>query len=189
MDENTLNYLTHKVTNALMRFHGFDRKNSLHKLEFDHTSPDSHYSMAFADADVAVRTAIDSLMSLDAESIPEAQEVATTAPDSVVDTGEPTPEDEYKSKELVSIINSSYIFCQAKSEESVYMSDVKKWVEQMELAGATDDTEVEADLVGEVFKEAHSLERTTCMNCDSDDLLVNYHDPYHEKTTPEPYDI
>lgn len=160
MDDQTLNYLTHKVANALMRFHGFDRRNEKHKLEFDHTTPESQYSMMFADADVAVRTAIESLMSLNTEEeVPETPQVATTAPDETVDTGEPdldfiSSDDvftEPQSASKVAVINNMFIICQKiDQDDSITIKDVKIWLEQMENAGANDDHQIEGFLHGEV---------------------------------------
>lgn len=160
MDAQTLNYLTHKVANALMRHHGFDRRNEKHKWEFDHTHPESQYSMMFSDADVAVRTAIESLMSLSTEEeVPETPEVATTAPDETVDTGEPdldfvSADEVFTEPERdsnVAIINNLYIICQKRNQdERITIEDVKVWLEQMENAGATDDHEVDGFLHGEV---------------------------------------
>jgi len=160
MDDQTLNYLTHKVANALMRHHGFDRRNEKHKWEFDHTHPESQYSMMFSDADVAVRTAIESLMDLGTEDeIPETPQVATTTPDETVDTGEPDLDfvsandvfTEPKQDSNVALINNLYIICQKRNQdERITIEDVKIWLEQMENAGANDDHEVEGFLHGEV---------------------------------------
>lgn len=167
MDATTLNYLSHKVANALMRHHGFDRRNEKHKWEFDHTHPESQYSMMFSDADVAVRTAIESLMDLGTEDeVPETPQVATTAPDETVDTGEPDVEyvstedvfTEPKPASKVAIINNMFIICQKiDRDDSITIKDIKIWLEQMENAGAEDDHQVEGFLHGEVQNIEKSL--------------------------------
>ena len=154
MDENTLNFLKHKVANALMRAHGWDRRDSTHKNEFDPANPDSQFSMMYEDADTAVRTFLDALMDLEVDSdIPEMPEVATTPADTTVDTGEPvTP-----LSDNVNVQDTRYIYVEnTPPGNPMYVSDIREWLKVVEDSGISDDTEVEGQLYVSQDKHIHN---------------------------------
>jgi len=154
MDENTLNFLKHKVANALMRAHGYDRRNPSHKNEFDPENPESQFSMMYEDADIAVSTFLDTLMDLDPEaSLPEMPEVATTPADATVDTGEPvTP-----LSDNVNVQDTRYIYVEnTPPGNPMNVSDIREWLKVVEESGISDDTEVEGQLYVSQDKHIHN---------------------------------
>jgi hypothetical protein len=142
MDKNALDFLKHKVANALMARHGWDRANQLHKAEFDPSNPDSQYAMAFDDAEVAVGTFIDSLLELDSSEIEPSPEVATSIPDSVVGTGRP---DNYKNPSVQKSA-SIFIFMDSGTGKPAYVGDVRDWLEEVDSAGIPDSAELDGRL-------------------------------------------
>jgi hypothetical protein len=142
MDKNASDFLKHKVANALMTRHGWDRSNSLHKLEFDPTNPDSQYAMAYDDAEIAVETFISALLELDGSEIATSPEVAPSAPDEAVDTGRP---DDYKNPSVQKSA-SIFIFMDSGKGSPAFVGDVRDWLEEVDSAGIPDSTEVDGRL-------------------------------------------
>lgn len=166
MDDETLKFLSHKVANALMRAHGFDRRDKEHKIEFDNTNPDSQYSMMFYDADIAVRTTIESLMEIGEDGVPETEDVAVSAPDETVDLGEPEHQHDHGHEHShdhehdhdhlpdrissIFIDNSSTVICKETPSVPMTIQDVEDWLQIMRNSGAGDDLKVTGYLHGEV---------------------------------------
>lgn len=146
MEKDTVNYLKHKVANALMTRHGWDRTNPLHKLEFDPQNPDSQYSMAFDDANIAVETFIASLLDLEDNVLDESPEVATSIPDSTVDTGEPTEVRHYSTNPAIIRSSSLFIFMDSGKGKPAHVGDVRDWLHAVEDAGLPDSTEIDGTL-------------------------------------------
>jgi hypothetical protein len=145
MDKNASDFLKHKVANALMTRHGWDRTNPLHKSEFDPTNPTSQYSMAFDDAEVAVETFIGALLELDGSTIEPSPEVATSIPDSVVDTGEPEEGEKYDNPSVQKSA-SLFIFMDSGRGNPAFVGDVRDWLAEVDSAGIPDSTEVDGRL-------------------------------------------
>jgi len=145
MDKNTADFLKHKVANALMERHGWDRANSLHKSEFDPTNPHSQYAMAFDDANTAVETFIGALLDLDGSAPEPSEEVAFSAPDEAVDTGEPQNKEGY-SNPSVQKSASIFIFMDSGKGKPAFVGDVRDWLEEVDSAGIPDSTEVDGRL-------------------------------------------
>ena len=143
MDKNASDFLKHKVANALMARHGWDRTNPLHKAEFDPSNPDSQYAMSFDDAQIAVETFIDSLLELDGSDIEPSPEVATSLPDSVVVADE--LEKEYKNPSVQKSA-SIFIFMDSGTGKPAFVGDVRDWLEEVDRAGIPDSAEVDGHL-------------------------------------------
>lgn len=186
MDENTLHYLRSKVANSLMRYHGWDRRDPLHKLEFDSENPHSQYSMMFADADIAVTTLFDALMDLDIqddEDVPATNPLlGVVHPDTKVDTGEPEQEEkeEFFSEPVpepsaVSISSALFIFMETPPGVPTYVSDVRQWLYAIEDAAIPDDTEVEGTLHLSYDREHNSVSKIECGDCGAFDTVLAEH--------------
>jgi hypothetical protein len=142
MDKNASDFLKHKVASALMKRHGWDRTNSLHKAEFDPTNPDSQYAMAYDDAEVAVETFISALLELDGSTIEPSPEVAASTPDPVADTGRPEGYQNPSVQKSASI----FIFMDSGKGNPAFVGDVRDWLEEVDSAGIPDSTEVDGRL-------------------------------------------
>lgn len=147
MDKDTTAFLKHKVANALMKRHGWDRNDPTHKLEFDPENPHSQYSMAYDDADVAVETFIGALLDLDGVTPEPSEDVASSAPDSIVDIGDPEEEERHHSTNpTISKSASVFIFMDSGMGNATYVGDVRDWLDAVDEAGIPDSTEVEGTL-------------------------------------------
>lgn len=142
MDKSASDFLKHKVANALMTRHGWDRANPLHKAEFDPENTHSQYSMAFDDAEIAVETFISALLELDGSVIEPSPEVAITDPDTAVDTGRP---DDYQNPSVQKSA-SLFIFMDSGKGNPAFVGDVRDWLEEVDSAGIPDSTEVDGRL-------------------------------------------
>lgn len=183
MDENTLHYLKSKVANSLMRYHGWDRRDPLQKLEFDSENPHSQYSMMFADADIAVTTLLDTLMDLDIqddEDVPATNPLlGVVHPDTKVDTGEPEQEEFFPEPvpepSAVSISSALFIFMETPPGVPTYVSDVRQWLYAIEDAAIPDDTEVEGYLHLSSDKQHNGASRIECGDCGAFDTVLAEH--------------
>lgn len=177
MDEQTMSYIKHKVANALMRHHGYDRRDPSHKAEFDPNDPNSQFSMMFADADIAVSTFLDVLMGL--EDGTPAQKVKVPnpqKPDQKVDLGIP----ETPKRTAVKSSAAYFIFMETPPGEPTYVSDVREWLEHVDFAGISDDTEVEGFLHLSVDREG-VIDQIECVECGTSDTLLIEHECIHDR--------
>ena len=145
MDKNSSDFLKHKVANALMARHGWDRTNSLHKEEFNPSNPDSQYAMAFDDAQVAVDTFIDALLELDDSTIEPSPEVVASIPDSSVMTGSPEDREKYINPSVQKSA-SIFIFMDSGTGKPAFVGDVRDWLEEVDSAGIPDSAELDGRL-------------------------------------------
>jgi hypothetical protein len=129
MEKNTSDFLKHKVANALMARHGWDRNVELHKTEFDSENPHSQYAMAFESATIAVETFIDALLNLE-------------------DSGSESPLDELEREDNPSIQKSAsvFIFMDSGTGKPAYVGDVRDWLDEVDKAGIPDSTELDGHL-------------------------------------------
>jgi hypothetical protein len=129
MEKNTSDFLKHKVANALMAKHGWDRNVELHKTEFDSENPHSQYAMAFDDATIAVETFIDALLNLE-------------------DSDSKLPLDELERENNPSIQKSAsvFIFMDSGTGKPAYVGDVRDWLDEVDKAGIPDSTELDGHL-------------------------------------------
>lgn len=147
MDKDTTALLKHKVANALMMRHGWDRNNPLHKSEFDPENTHSQYAMAYDDADVAVETFIGALLDLDGATPEPSEDVAPSIPDATVDTGEPEEEERHHSTNpTISKSAAVFIFMDAGVGKATYVGDVRDWLDAVDEAEIPDSTEIEGTL-------------------------------------------
>lgn len=183
MDENTLSFIRHKVTNALMRAHGYNRRNPEHKVEFNPEQPESQYSMMYADAEIAVQTFLDTLMDLtDGEEITEE---TATSPSPLLGVVQPEKKEgsdfeyfEFKEtpkRSAVEISSALFIFMQTPPGEPTYVSDVRDWLDAIEDAGISDDTEVEGFLHTSVDKKHPVASKIECGDCGKMDTVLAEH--------------
>jgi hypothetical protein len=142
MEKNTSDFLKHKVANALMARHGWDRNVELHKTEFDSENPHSQYAMAFDDATIAVETFIDALLGLEDSDSELPLDVAKSIPDSYVDIGE----EERGENPSIQKSASLFIFLDSGTGKPAYVGDVRDWLEEVDNAGIPDSTEVDGHL-------------------------------------------
>jgi hypothetical protein len=142
MEKNTSDFLKHKVANALMARHGWDRNDQLHKTEFDPKNPHSQYAMAFDDATIAVETFIDALMNLEDSDSELSLDVAESTPDRYVDIGE----EERGENPSIQKSASLFIFLDSGTGKPAYVGDVRDWLDEVERAGIPDSTEIDGRL-------------------------------------------
>jgi hypothetical protein len=142
MEKKTSDFLKHKVANALMARHGWDRSDQLHKTEFDPENPHSQYAMAFDDATIAVETFIDALLSLEDSNSELPPDVAESIPDRYVDIGQ----EERGENPSIQKSASLFIFLDSGTGKPAYVGDVRDWLEEVDNAGIPDSTEVDGHL-------------------------------------------
>jgi hypothetical protein len=142
MEKNASDFLKHKVANALMARHGWDRNVELHKTEFDPENPNSQYAMAFDDATIAVETFIEALLGLEDYDFGGLPEVSESTPDNYVDNGEPEREDNPSIQKSASV----FIFMDSGTGKPAYVGDVRDWLDEVDRAGIPDSTELDGHL-------------------------------------------
>jgi hypothetical protein len=142
MEKNTSDFLKHKVANALMARHGWDRNVELHKTEFDPSNPNSQYAMAYDDATIAVEAFIDALLNLEDSDFETVPEVVESTPDNYVDNGEPERENNPSIQKSASL----FIFMDSGTGKPAYVGDVRDWLDEVDKAGIPDSTELDGHL-------------------------------------------
>lgn len=172
MDEATLDFLKHKVANALMRAHGYDRRNPDTKTEFDPSEPESQFSMMLEDADIAVGTLLDTLMDLEMDD-----EESEEQP--LLGVVQPEPK-----RSAVSISSALFIFMDTPPGEPTYVSDVRQWLDAIDDAQIPDDTEVEGTLQLSYDRQHNSATKIECGECGKfDTVLAEHYCPAWEEET------
>ena len=73
---------------------------------------------------------------------------------------------------------SVFIFAKAEDGESLYISDVKAWLTEVEKLNLPDSTEIEGSLFLCLDLENPSAETCYCAECDHPDILLATH-PRH----------
>ena len=161
MDESTLHYLKSKVANALMRYHGWDRREPSNKLEFDPSNPNSQYSMMYQDADVAVGVLLDTLMDLDIEEKLTGEPspvLGVVHPDAKVDHGEPDHHHDHDhdhhhdhiveetENPNIQLQDRRFVFLGASEGQPTYVGDVREWLAIVDSSGIPDTAELEGQL-------------------------------------------
>lgn len=113
-----------KIAEALMNFHGYDREDPSQSSDWQEEPP-SAYAMMLEDADIALNT------------IMEADE-----PKALLGVVTPSSEDfsaVHKSAAL-------FIFLDTPEGTPTYVKDVRAWLDAVDKAGVSDDTEIDGFL-------------------------------------------
>lgn len=190
MDDITFSFLQHKVANALMRAHGFDRRNPEQLQEFSTENPHSQINALLKDADVAISTLLDELMNLDVE------DEVTENLGAITGVVQPEGPEEPASKEhppfhvpersAVSISSSLFIFMETAPGEPAYVSDVRDWLATVESAGIPDNTEIEGKLHLGVDKSHNAASKIECGECGEFDTVLAEHQCPAWEENPHP---
>lgn len=183
MDEITYTFLQHKVANALMRAHGFDRRNPDQLQEFNTENPHSQINALLKDADVSISTLLDELMKLEVEEESPEVETLSAITGVVPPHGHDHPHDHDHPHEhthspkssAVSISSSVFIFMETPPGEPTYVSDVREWLYAIEDAGIPDDTEVEGTLHLGFDREHPAVSKIECGDCGEFDTVLAEH--------------
>ena len=168
--------MTHKVANALMRAHGYNRRLPEDKMEFDQTNPNSQYAMSYEDAKVAVETFVGTLMDLETEELEEKDE-----------DQEHTVEDyellTIPERTAVKSSAATFIFLETPVGEPMYISDVREWLTAIDNAGYPDDLEVEGFLHTSRDYDTNYVDKIECGDCGTTDTVLITHECEEVKNT------
>jgi hypothetical protein len=131
-------------------------------LEFDATRPDSQLSLNYESAVHAVNFVVDRLLSQEHEVEEDEDEDESIF-------------DEYghlKRKQTNTTSASLFIFMDAGTGNARYVSDVRKWLENVDKAGIPDDTEIEGQLY--LDYDLNGLaENIECGECGKKNLIIS----------------
>jgi hypothetical protein len=135
-----------------------------HPIEWDLTRPDSQYSMAVDQASKVTDFILQQIMNMSDES-----------DDELEDEEEESFLDEYghiRRNQTNTTSASLFIFMDAGTGNPRYVSDVRKWLENVDKAGIPDDTEIEGQLYLD-YDLKGVIETIQCGECGASDMLIS----------------
>lgn len=168
-DDKVVKRITEQVAEILMKFHGWDKDNPLHRAEWNPDIKDSQYSMMYEDAELTVKTTIEALQNY--------VDDPDDFDDDDLDLEAPNEYFAKISRPSTTITSSAamFIFCDAGVGNPMYVSDVRNWLSAVDRAGIPDDTEVEGSLHLSFDIRNPNLERIECGECGHKDVLITEH--------------
>jgi len=185
MDEATFTFLQHKVANALMKAHGYDRRNEAQIVEFNPNNKDSQFSMLLDDAEVAVATTLDILMELSPEDEHTHDHDHEHSEPLLGVVEPPTVQAPSPQNPNITIQNTKFIFLDAKEGVATTVKDVKDWLFEVEAAGIPEDVEIDGYL--HLGHDTHptGFDRIECAECGTqmDTVMLEHFCRHHY---PEP---
>lgn len=88
-----------------------------------------------------------------------------------------TPQETKSSKSRLTKSNTTFLFLDTPPGEPFYVSDVRKWLAEVDSLHIPDDTEVEGSLFISYDTAIETSERSECLYCgDNQDILLTVHD-------------